>query len=122
MYVTGMQLADSALETLNRLAPYQIARRETSVVPGSELASGTVTLHEFRVTPASLSVVVGATDRLFGWAEPLLPNDLAFLAGHRELLVVIASEDLATLDITDEEQRELIRAVPSLKLEYLSQT
>jgi hypothetical protein len=77
LYTTGMKLAPSGMEALERLVPSQLAARETYVVPGTTFALETVTLREFQVTPASLSVVVNATDRLFGWAEPALPNDLA---------------------------------------------
>ena len=116
VYTTGMSPADSAVETLTRLQPFLVAVHETSVVPGSAFSLGKVSLHEFLITHESLAVITRATNRLYGWAEPALPNDLALLAGHRELMVVLASDEVATLDVTEEERRELLQAVPSLRL------
>jgi hypothetical protein len=116
MYTTGMALTETAISTLRDLEPFRVGLRDTSIVPGSVLARGTVTLHEFKVSPESLIVLDRAADRLFEWAEPHLPNDLAFLAGNREFLVALASDAEATLEVTEEERAHLLRAVPTLRL------
>jgi hypothetical protein len=116
VYTTGMVLRESGVSTLEELEPFRVGLTETSIVPGSVLPFGAVTLHQFKLSADSLVVLDRAADRLFAWSEPDLPNDLALLTGGREFLVVLASDRVATLEVTEEERAALADAVPTLRL------
>jgi hypothetical protein len=114
-FLTGMELDTGALELLERLAPFLVATNLTTETPESRLLAP-VTENWYVTNPRAIDLVAAATDRLYDWQEPHLPNDLVFLrrGSHRPLLTILADEREAFLSLSATELKELAAACPSL--------
>lgn len=77
---------------------------------------GTVTVCIHALTEASVQVLLDAWDRLFGWAEPQLPNDLCLLRDDDAWLITMASDRVAILAVDDVEFQRVTATVPGLRL------
>ena len=98
-------------------------RRSSSIEPKSPKTPGsiyvppdTITLCTYSLDTESAAVIRDASDRLYGWLEPDLPQDLCFLRGTEPWLVNNAVDDFACLIITREEAASLRTTIPGLVL------
>lgn len=108
--VPGSRAADA----LERLRSWRLSHAEVSAWPGTRLL-GSATLYVHRCAPSPASTLLELSDGLFEWVEPLLPEDLCFMApSRRALLVNIAHEREAYLDLTAAEEGELQAESPSV--------
>lgn len=92
----------------------KVARQEWS---GTRLHSGSATVYLIRLNSHSLETLCRRANRLYEWEQPLLPEDLCLMCTETEpLLVSISHERDAYLLLSDDEKRELLSAVPSLRI------
>lgn len=105
--LSGMQLSSRADAVLVALEPFLMSRVETSETPGSTLLDGTITLCTYRLTYEPARILAGATDRLYDWAEPELPQDLCLLRGSQPWLITLAADRAASLIVTPGDARAL---------------
>ncbi len=82
-----------------------------------ELFDAEAELLYFRLEPRSAQLLKAATDRLYGWRQPDLPEDLCFLHADREpWLATISHENDGYLRLGDWEKARLLHALPALKI------
>ena len=113
------ELDESAKGLLEGLQPFFIGRTEESEWPGTELFGSTATVHRFRLTPESVTVLGDATGRLYSWEHPGLPEDLCLIRfDGSPWLVTIAHERDSYLTLSPEEKAQLLIEIPDLRLSY----
>jgi hypothetical protein len=118
-------LVRQGLDLLSRLKPFLTSKAESKVWPGT--GSPDMADHEFMVSiePSSVyryaygrqcaGLLKQATDRLYAWLQPELPEDLCLLrADGSEWLVTIAHEHVSYLCLSSEEHSRLVKAVPQI--------
>jgi len=111
----GVGLSDAGRDLLSELQPYLVGRDRRSSWPGTALLSGQATVLRFIPTAPCLDALVAASDRLFGWQQPALPEDLALVRGDETAaLASISHENDAYLELEQEEYASLIRSLPEI--------
>jgi hypothetical protein len=111
-----MNLTDHAKSVLDSSSPFLLECEETDRYPAAVLPWGTVTICSYSLTLESARILLSATNRLFDWLEPDLPNDLCFLKGDEPWLITMASDRVALLALEQEEMDSLCRRIPGLRL------
>ncbi len=72
-------------------------------------------MHQYDYGPECAELLKQATDRLYGWLQPALPEDLCLLrADGSEWLVTIAHEHTSYLCLSSGEHTRLVNAIPQL--------
>ncbi len=105
----GEPLLPWGRRVLADLAPYLTKESDERDWPGTELPGGaTGHVYRYRLLPEVLDVVAGATDHLYGWCPPDLPQDIALVHGDGEpFLATVTQEGWSALTIDDEERAAL---------------
>jgi len=117
---SGDPLLPRAHVVLRELEPHLSAATDETEWPGTRLETGTARVHRYRLHPEVLDVVAGATDHLYGWRHPELPQDLALVRGDgTPFLATVTNEDWAALTLDDEERQVLSGDLPELSLRDL---
>lgn len=115
-----MVMSQRGAEVFRRLQPFLLSRAEVSETPGSiYVPPDTITLCTYSLDEEAAEVIRDATDALYGWVEPDLPQDLCFLRGSAPWLINNAPDRAACLVVSDEEAEAIRRAVPGLSLRRL---
>lgn len=109
----GLDPAGSQLVT--RLDPYLISIEQSTSTPGS-YALSPIAVHRYRTNPGAVSVMLDASERLFAWQEPDLPNDLFFTIGDSPFLISLASDREAYFSLTPAQRDLLVQELPWLRL------
>lgn len=110
-------LGDAGQALLDRLEPHRLETRRASAWPGTELLGSQATLARFALTPPVLEALLDATDALYGWRQPELPEDLALVRADGTVwLASTAHERDAFLELTAEEYDDLVGAMPELAM------
>ncbi len=102
-------LLGSGRRVLAELEPFLISATDEAEWPGTRLDGGaTGRIHRYRLHPEALDVVATATDHLYGWCPPALPQDIALLRGDGSpFLATVTQEGWAALTIDDAEEAAL---------------
>ena len=102
-------LLASGRKLIAELEPYLASESDEREWPGTRLESGgTGHVYRYRLHPEVLDLVTGATDRLFGWSPPALPQDVALLRGDGSpFLATVTQEGWASLSLDDDERASL---------------
>lgn len=104
-------------ETLQELEQDVVAKEARQEWPGTRLYGGNATVYLVRLSSHSLEILCRRANRLYEWSQPLLPEDLCLMRTETEpLLVSISHERDAYLLLSNDEQREVLTAVPSLRI------
>jgi hypothetical protein len=112
-----MDLSVHGEMVLSDLQPFTVERVRSSKWPGTELLVDDAEVIYFRLLPDSAKILQDATQNLYAWCQPDLPEDLCFLSEDREpWLITIAHEQEGYLRLNEWERRRLERALPDLKL------
>ena len=111
-------LEEGGRDLLASLQPYVDSEERSDCWPGTRLLLGAqATLFYFRLEPGSARLLKAATDHLYGWCHPELPEDLCFLNADRTpWLATIAQEEDGFLRLTEWEMRQLLHALPDLRI------
>lgn len=111
------ELGAAGLEVLAALKPFLEQAVKADRWPGTQLFGDEAELFHFRLEPGSVEVLKAATDHLYGWLHPDLPEDLCFFRPDGEVwMATIAHEEDGFFVLSDWERRRLLQAVPGLKL------
>jgi len=113
---TDMPLRAEGTALLTRLRPMLLTEEETDTYPGGILPWGTLTVLTYELTPRVLELATKATDRLFDWLEPDLPNDPCFLRDGDPWMITMASDREAILVLSDGERDRVLNSVRGLRL------
>jgi hypothetical protein len=97
--LSGMELDDRAKTVIAALEPFLLSCVETTRTPGS-ISLNPVTLCTYRLTYEPARILADASDRLYDWVEPQLPQDLCFLHGNQRWLITLAADRAASLFVT----------------------
>jgi hypothetical protein len=112
-----LELAEAGQEVLGSLDPYVEERVKSTRWPGTEIFGAQADVFYFRLEAGSAKVLREATDHLFGWRQPDLPEDLCFLReGRTPWLVTISHERDGYFVFNEVEVREIVQALPDLKI------
>lgn len=113
----GDPLLASGRRILEELEPYLSKESDERGWPGTQLEAGaTGHVYRYRLSPQVLDVVAEATDHLYGWCPPDLPQDIALVHGDGEpFLATVTQEQWAALTIDDDERAALSDIDLSLK-------
>lgn len=110
-------LLPSATRILERLEPFCEKASRQSEWPGTRLTSDQATVYHYALCTESLSILKDSAEGLYDWVQPHRPEDLCLLRGDSPpILVTIAHERDAFLELTHDESEELLRMVPTLKI------
>lgn len=111
-----MPLSEKGVQVMARLEPMLLSREETSEYPAGRLAWGSVIAYTYRVTSDAVEVLRSATECLFDWVQPDLPNDLCFLRVGRHWMTTMASDREVVLTLDDGEYQEVQTGLRGLRL------
>jgi hypothetical protein len=112
-----VELKEAGQWLLSSLQSFLESQVSSSYWPGTELLVDEANIFYFRLEIDSARLLKVATDHLYGWRQPNLPEDLCILREDREpWLVTISHEDDGFFSLTDWERKDLLRAVPTLKI------
>jgi hypothetical protein len=88
--------------------------------PGTRLIGHTAPVYWYRVTPELIAALEGKVRRLYEWAFPDLPEDLAFYRPDGSALLGTCShEGFAFVNLGEQEIDEFKQEVPGLPLNRL---
>lgn len=109
--------SDKAESFLQRLSPFVQSRTQESEWPGTRLIGHTAAVIRFYFGPDVVPLLTEATDRLYGWLQPDLPEDLCLLKSDgTPHLVTIAHEKDGYFNLSQQEYSGLVSALPKLLL------
>ncbi len=114
--LSDMELTSRATEVLRQLQPFLMSRSDEREYPAGVLPWGTITICTYHLNQSSVAVLAEATDRLFRWLEPGLPNELCLMDGDRPWLTTMASDRIALMTLSDDERERLLSKIPGLEL------
>jgi hypothetical protein len=110
-----IKVNESAQAVIERLEPFLISQAESAEWPGTRLLDDTATVYRFELSSETISVLGEATDALFSWSQPEMPEDPCLIRFDGEpWLVTIAHEQDAYLNLTSEEKTSLEAGIPGL--------
>jgi hypothetical protein len=110
-----MKLQAPGREILEALLPCLLAEQRVAEWPGTDLGAVRATLRRYKLNAKSADVLLSATDSLFGWTQPSLPEDLALWNKSDEWwLATIAHERDAFVRADQMNMEKLAKAVPGL--------
>jgi hypothetical protein len=108
-------LSDEGSKLLERLEPYLIERKPSSKWPGTELDGDVALVHRYNL-PDCIELLKNATDHLYGWLQPDLPEDLSLLTrSGEEYLTTISHEEDSYFTLSDLELHALLKAIPEIE-------
>lgn len=100
---------------LARLRPHLLSEERGRVWPGTVLLGGDATILRFALSEAVLAELAAVSDGLYGWRQPELPEDLAFLrADGTAILASVCHERDAYIDLSDDEYQSLTTSIPGI--------
>lgn len=117
--LSAMKLTEHGRAVVTALEPFLIECADKEEYPAARLLSGTMAVCTYRLSPESVEVLLSATDRLFEWVEPDLPNDLCLLRGDQPWLVTMASDHEAVLVLEESQLEEMAALARDLRLHRL---
>lgn len=105
-------LDDHAKRVLDDLSPYKAHEADVSEWPGTRLVGNTARLVHYRVADESIQLLRSASESLYEWVVPSLPEDLCFYRPDGAVLLgSISHEAAAFLDgLTEADKAELMAA------------
>lgn len=110
-------LEESARALLARLEPHLVEQKRSASWPGTTLLDEEATVLRFRLNETVVEELIAAADGLFEWTQPRLPEDLALVRNDgTAVLGSVCHEGDAFLEVTEEEYRSLIEAVPGIAM------
>lgn len=113
----SISVDESANALIAALNPFLISKFELDQWPGTKLLEEVASVYKFKVCAPAIEVLRGASDSLFDWQQPRLPEDLCFLrATGAPWLVTIAHEEDAYFEMSPDEKENLENAVNGLQL------
>lgn len=113
----NIPLSSYGQQTLQELEQDIVLRSSRQEWPGTRLLGGSATVYLVRLTNASLETLCSRASRLYDWIQPRLPEDLCLMRDESEpMLVTISHEKDAYLLLSEDEQQELLSAVPNLRI------
>jgi hypothetical protein len=111
----NLELSPAGQKLLATLEPFLLERKQAPSWPGTTLLNDQATVLRFGINDSVMEDLRNASDGLFGWQQPKLPEDLAFLRDDgTAMLGSICHEHDAYLDLSDEEYQDLLRSVPEI--------
>jgi hypothetical protein len=110
-----IKMNENGIQALTQLEPYKISSVETDEWPSTKLVDDTATVLTYSYEKASVDLLMGCSDRLYGWQQPDLPEDLCLLRPDGSpWLVTISHENDGYLMLSPEEKASLISSFPDL--------
>lgn len=104
-----------AREFLERFRSILISQEQATEWPGTRLTSGTATIFRYHITSDLIDYLKTTVEGLYEWQQPECLEDLCFLRQDgTPLLVTIAHENDAYLELTSEEHKDLLRLLTAL--------
>jgi hypothetical protein len=108
-------LGEAGQALLSRLQPSLMGRQRGSRWPGTTLLGEAATILRFALSAQVLEEVVVASSGLFGWQQPMLPEDLALIRSDgTAVLASICHEHDAYFEVSDAEYQRLVSSVPEI--------
>lgn len=97
---------------LERLRPHILSEQRKTAWPGTVLLNGEATVYEVAFNEEVLRETISASLKLYGWRQPILPEDIAFLRKDQSILFAsITHERDAYMELTHDEFLNLSRSV-----------
>ena len=110
-------LTPTGTNVLNQISPWCLRTEKKSEWPGTVMKNFSATIHTYRLSSELLIILQTVTKSLYQWVQPELPEDLCFIRPDgRPILVTIAHECDAYLDVTEPEAEDFMVMIPGLKL------
>jgi hypothetical protein len=111
------QVAKSCTQFLDELSEYTVRVVDQKEWPGTKLMQSVARVFWFRPAPEVVTILKSSVQGLYGWIFPNLPEDLAFYwPDGSPLLGTISHEQLAFLNLDDDEADAFRREAPRINL------
>jgi hypothetical protein len=111
----SIPLSQGASAVLRELEPFLIEKKEASQWPGTILTTSVALVFRYLLCTLSASVLKNATDHLYGWAQPDLPEDLCLVGeAGAPFLTTISHEEESYFHLSAKEREDLVRAIPEI--------
>lgn len=115
---SSLPLADTAAEFIRVATPFLLKQEEKDEWFGTQLFGDTALVSTFRFCPETINLLVKASDALFSWLQPDLPEDLCLIRfDGTPWLVTISHERDSYFMISSEEEQSLSEKVRGLIIE-----
>jgi hypothetical protein len=109
-------LSQRGKNLLTELNPYLQEKQEVSEWPGTKLLGSTAWVFRYYLGPECSMVLQHATDALYDWMQPDLPEDLCLIRENGEpWLISIAHERDGYFELYPNEKTRLVEALPSIR-------
>lgn len=109
--------SNNVKKVLNALEPYLINKIKSDRWPGTISGSDDNLVYTYEFNEKSAKILKEAANSLFSWIQPNLPEDLSFITeDDKEWLVNTAHENMASLEIAEEEAKLLSNSINGLFL------
>ncbi|MBF8416837.1 stage III sporulation protein AH [Bacillus coagulans] len=103
---------------LNELHPFLKEKKETSKWAGTELDGETAYVYYYSANELSKDKILKFSKSLFGWEQPILPEDLSFYKSENPWLVSIAHEQMAYILTDDQYEMDRLRKIKGLRISF----
>ena len=113
----GLGISDRGQRLLDSLGPSVISSERRSEWPGTVLLSGDALVVTIQLDGSAVDALRLGADRLFGWIQPDLPEDLSFIrTDGSPFLVTICHESDAYLEADEFEVSQFKQQFPNVPL------
>ena len=111
----SLPLSGRGMNVLSRLERFLRDSVESSEWPGTKLLGEAASVLHYDLGPECAEVLKEATDSLYGWTQPDLPEDLCLLKDEgMPWLVSIAHERDGYFCLSQDERNRLLSSLPQL--------
>jgi hypothetical protein len=110
-------LAASGVQLLQQLKPFTIETSPRSEWPGTCLLDDKASVSRVGLNTHSVGLLLSATDHLYGWRQPALPEDLCLIrADNQPWLASISHEEDCYFQMTEDEKRAFLDEKPEAQI------
>jgi hypothetical protein len=109
----------SGKEVIEHLQPCLRIARKSREWPGTVLTDSTALVYKFEFNSLAAEVLARATDHLYGWEQPQVPEDLCLYRGDDTLFLVSTSHERDSFFcLTPEECRTVRQQLPDVVMVF----
>jgi hypothetical protein len=110
-----LELSETGQRVMRRLERFLREVTVTDEWPGTKIFGGTATVLRYNYVHGCAEILKQATNRLYGWTQGVLPEDLCLLRDDGDpWLVTITHEHEGYLRLSHEERGRLVEVLPRM--------
>lgn len=114
-----MDFEESAHRIIKLLEPFLIEKRKSRSWPGTTLLEQTADVYRFRTDKEAEKVLLDATQSLYSWVQPKLPEDLCFLKNQGVWMSNTAHEKQCEFESLSDDDLLRLQKISGLQIQKL---